>query len=894
MSKPRDRRGRAALSTAVAAAAAALALAAAAWPAPAQATRLRPPPGPAALVPTGGADSAAHGGHGHGSGHRHRGGDSGKGGKGGGKGSGGKEVAGPPTPPGLKGGGGEQGTAAEDLGSDGQVDPISGLGIRNPVCERPGQIRERLTRISCEENGTPQGVYPAANYGFDIHISTGVTHPIGDLTYGFDTILNGIWLGLTFVLGEILALLGLAFGLNPFGDGRTMSQLTAALGRIYAGVTDPWLTTLVVCGGIWFAYKGLVKRELAASVAGTLAAIAMLVVGLWVVHQPRASVGRVAGLADEISLGVISAPQTGSVNRPIGSYAEAMSRVWSRLVEVPFAGLDFSDVRWALSKPPGEAVEKANEKFCEDVGALAQLAVLAEMGSEEAKQACAAYARRRYGRPRRVIDLYLRSSPGSPARDALWDYFDNDDTYKPKVAAQGGDGALTRLSMLALFTIALVGSILLLAWLAVRLFTQAAIAFVLLLIAPFALFFPLLGDSGRRAFKTWGLELLGAIVAKVIYAAFLSVVLLGTVILGKVDGPAGSATGFLLSSVFTWSVFLKRMEVIGWMTIGEPGSGHARGLGLGHYHAMQWGERLAGVPFATLGGLGRRARGMHQRHAAERAEATRAGARSSLQGSARALAEQRYEEARQVVNAYEGGGGEREQGAAPRRAEARAGTGDAAGASAGGRRAGRGERERVGPQARAERGAGEVGGAAAAAGVGAGGGADAGQAGERRRDDGEVGGGAAALPSEERYEEARALLARAARNERARGERWSERDLQRFEAEDRQLLRDSREPADHAHRAGYDRADFEALRGAARERAVEEIERARKRDAKRLRVATELPGRVVGRGRRKAEALRQHRDAFGGHFDRYEHVRRLRRERLARQEHARRNLSRGS
>ena len=128
-----------------------------------------------------------------------------------------------------------------------------------------------------------------------------------------------------------------------------------------------------------------------------------------------------------------------------------------------------------------------------------------------------------------MIDLYLRSSPGSPARQALWEYFDKDeaDRYKAKVAAQGGDGVLTRLSMLALFAIGLLGAILLLAWLAIRLFTQAAIAFVLLLAAPFALFFPLLGDSGRRAFKTWGLTLLGALAAKVIYAAFLSLVLLG-------------------------------------------------------------------------------------------------------------------------------------------------------------------------------------------------------------------------------------------------------------------------------------------------------------------------------------------------------------------------------
>ncbi len=229
-------------------------------------------------------------------------------------------------------------------------------------------------------------------------------------------ILNGLWLGLIFVLKLVLALLGLAFGLNPFADGETMHEIGAAVGRLYARVTQPWLTTAVVCGGIWFAYKGLVRREVAAGVGGTLAAVAMIAVGLWVVQQPQASVGRLASLSDRVALGVIGAPQAGTASRPSGSYAEAMSGLWSRLVEVPFAGLDFSDVSWALSRPPPEAVDKADEKFCEDQGALALMAELADLGVEEAKEACGKFAAQRYGKPRRVIDLYLRSSPGSPAR----------------------------------------------------------------------------------------------------------------------------------------------------------------------------------------------------------------------------------------------------------------------------------------------------------------------------------------------------------------------------------------------------------------------------------------------------------------------------------------------
>lgn len=778
------------------------------------------------------------------------------------------------------GAGKESGTAAEDLGSDGAVDPLSGLGIRNPVCDRISEIQDRATRLSCEASGTPQSNYPPGNYGFDIHIKTGMTHPVGTMSYGFATILSQVWLGLTFVLHQVFALLGLAFGLNPFGDGRTMSEVTVALGRMYNRITDPWLTTLVVCGGIWFAYKGLVKREISASAAGTVAAIALLVVGMWVVHQPRQSVGWLAKLSDRVALGVISAPQSGSVNRPVGSYAEAMTSTWNRLVEVPFAGLDFSDVRWALSKPPPEAVEKADEKFCDDDGMLATLATLAELGSEDAKAACAAYAKQRYGKPRRVIDLYLRSSRGSPSRDALWDYFDNDDKYKAKVAAQGGDGVFSRLSMLALFAIGLLGAMMLLAWLALRLFMQAAIAFVLLLVAPFALFFPMLGETGRRAFRTWGLALLGAIVSKVVYAMFLSVVLMGITVLGKVNGPAGSSTGFLLSCVFAWAVFLKRSEVIGWMRLGEGESGGSHGFGMGHYHAMQWGERIGGMPVGALRGLGRRTARWRRARRGDAAEATTGSAQGALRKSARALADNRLGDAKDVVASYEAAHG---KGGKGRKGKAGAGP-----SSADGKRA-------------------EKGGEASSRGGSRGAAPDA-DAGARplvgtSRTSGKRGSPAAKqkaqqatqqVPSEERYRAAKELIGRAQRNERQGGERWSDKDLKRFEGEDRELLRGKGGAAEHAHRIGMSRAKFESLQGPERHEAEAEIKRARKRDAQRSRLVSETPGRIVGGSRRAAERMRQQRAVLAGAGDRYQHLRRVRGERrAAERQRLRRNVSRG-
>ncbi|HET7445391.1 MAG TPA: hypothetical protein VFJ57_12095 [Solirubrobacterales bacterium] len=742
----------------------------------------------------------------------------------------------------------EAGTAAgaKALGASGQVDPLSGLGIGNPVCDRIGEIRDPETRLSCEVNGTPESTYPASNYGFDIFIDTGIDAPTGTFTKGFVMILNGLWLGLIFVLKLVLALLGLAFGLNPFAEGETMHRIAAAVGNLYARVTQPWLAAAVVCGGIWFAYKGLIRREVAAGVGGTLAALAMVVLGLWIVQQPQASVGRLASFSDSAALGVIGAPQAGTASRPAGSYAEAMSRLWARLVEVPFAGLDFSDVNWALSRPPQEAVDKADEKFCEDQGALALMAELADLGIEDAKETCGQFAAKRYGKPRRVIDLYLRSSPGSPARQALWDYFDNNDTYKPKVAAQGGDGVLTRLSMLALFAVGLLGAVLLLTWLAIRLFSQAAIAFVLLLAAPFLILFPLLGDAGRRAFRSWGLTLLGALIAKVIYAAFLSVVLLGITILGKVDGPGGSATGFLLACAFTWAVFLKRAHLVGWFTVGDSEKVAGRGLaGQLAAFALARGAMRGGAGAlrkgggALRGGAGGGAAWLRSR-GAEQAKLTTETARESLGASTRALAERRHGEAERTVSAFES----RSAHASPR--------------------------EQVSPpRARGDLTA------------------------EPRR----AGAAAPATrpPTESewrRYESAKALLDRTAAERESSGERFSPRDLSHFAAQDRELLRRSSDPADHAHRVGLDRRQFEELGGDERERAIEGIEKARARDERRLEVASGEPGRVRGRARRLAEGVEQRLEESPA--ERRERLSRLRRQRRhAPEVSQRRNLSRG-
>jgi hypothetical protein len=212
-----------------------------------------------------------------------------------------------------------------------------------------------------------------------------------------------------------------------------------------------------------------------------------------------------------------------------------------------------------------------------------------------------------------------------------------------------------------------------------------------------------------------------------------------------------------------------------------------------------------------------------------------------LRSSARALADQRYKEARQTVERFEAPNSER-----AKSAERKTGRPGLRVEGAGGRastQSGRG----VAPEVR---------------------------------------------PSQERYEEARGLIARAERNQSRLGERWSDRDLERFAKEDRELLERSHDPADHAHRAGIERTRFEALRGPERERAEVEIEKARKRDRRRLSVSE--PGqKIADRPRVAVERVRQGLEGSGS--ERRTQLQRLRRERRPTDHLApRRNLSRGA
>ena len=532
---------------------------------------------------------------------------------------------------------GREGSAEPELGTN------NALAIANPMCDERLQADQRA---NCDATGAPEGRYPSSNYSIDVHVDTGLDNVIGNFQALLAQIANGIWLFLIFILNLVLTLLGWALELNPFGDNATMGKISGGLERFYRVFTEPWITAAIVAIGAWSVWKGLGQRQIATAAGGLVMAIVCMTIGLIVIHDPRATVGTVNEFTNDAAQAVIAAPQQGSFGDPTAGYAATTDEVWQAMTLPGFVALNFSDVGWALA-PPDAAPEAISDKYvCLDAAYLAQIpkAKLERLLASPDKPDCEAVAAVA-PKPRTNAEIWLRSSAGSPAREALWKGLTSgelDSTYGLKLGIQGGGGAWTRFPLVFLIAAGLLGGILLLAWLAIRIFTQTAVAFVLVLATPVAMLMPAFGERGRAGFVFWGTTLLGALVSKLVYAALLAIVLFATTVVGGLagsenDGGIGTMMAFLVMAGLWWSVFLKRDQLLSLISIssGDEGRGGRLGALSGYYQARAVGRAIGGqrhernsgymaggVAGAAVGGMGERAhspRGLAERHIEDRA-----------------------------------------------------------------------------------------------------------------------------------------------------------------------------------------------------------------------------------------------------------------------------------
>lgn len=487
----------------------------------------------------------------------------------------------------------EAGSTAPTSPYGGSLDPTTVLGIENPLCgEHSGLSASQVQ--NCRASHSPESAYPVGNYGWDIHIEAGgfVSSLLAPVVSLVLLIFSIIWLILLMVLKGCLIVLGFTFSLSPFTDNTMMREISQGLESFFQNFTSPWLRTLLIILGIWGLYMGIVRRRAGETFGGMLAAVLMLLLSMWIIQAPGDTIGRLASIINKTSLVAVSAPSSGNVSAPIRTYNDAIADVWDQMTAVPFCAMNFSDIEWCMKgKPSQAALEAAKGGLV--VGDVFTTQLLEDLPKNEdrAKEVLEHRLALLFGSTPTIRDLYLRFSPQSGPRDALWDYYHGTPDEKvglplnigpqlnigggtagaapEKVEMQGRGGLLTRMVLVFIFAIGLLGGLLLLLWIAMRLVMAAAASFVLVLATPLAMFFPVFGQSGRSAFVRWGTSLIGAVLSKLIFSGLLGIVLLGSSVLGSGIGGASPSLGLIATMAFWWAVFLSRERFLSLLQI-EP------------------------------------------------------------------------------------------------------------------------------------------------------------------------------------------------------------------------------------------------------------------------------------------------------------------------------------
>ncbi|HWX73879.1 MAG TPA: hypothetical protein VNZ05_01145, partial [Solirubrobacteraceae bacterium] len=170
--------------------------------------------------------------------------------------------------------------------------------------------------------------------------------------------------------------------------------------------------------------------------------------------------------------------------------------------------------------------------------------------------------------------IFLALPANGPARNSI-----NDESSLLRVMCQGSEatschgpmaaqaefrtdgGTWKRVGGLLLIVAGVLGMLCLFGFIALRLLGAAIFSLLYLLLAPAAVLAPALGDTGRRLFRGWAARLLGAVLAKLVFAFLLGVVLAVLAILASLEG-VGWWTQWLLMSAFWWGAFGRRHQAL--------------------------------------------------------------------------------------------------------------------------------------------------------------------------------------------------------------------------------------------------------------------------------------------------------------------------------------------
>ena len=536
------------------------------------------------------------------------------------------------------------------------ADPLVSNGLGSPLCrgalgaEELSAARER----GCETSGFVGASAPTENFGLDVHIDTGflglssgsVDRAIQDL------LVTPAWMAIVWAVHALVVMLEWCFTIDLLDDASV--ELGSSLRAAQTRLTYPWLASVLAIAAIVTAYHGLIRRRVSDALGQALVAGTMMVAGLWVILDPSGTVGALGGWANQASLGTLAVAANGAPARAGRALGDSMAGVFAAAVEVPWCYLEFGDVGWcrnARRRDPrlyaaGLAIARRElaQASCRDEGSLT---LCAPAGGAAAK--ALEHSAELLRSARTNGEIFLALPANGSQRNSI-----NDESSLLRVMCQSSDatsckgamaaqaefrtnaGTLQRVGGLLLIWGGVLGMLLIFGFIGLRLLGAAIFSLLYLLLAPAVVLAPALGEAGRAVFRRWAANLVGALVAKLLFGFLLGVLLTVLAMLAGLEA-LGWWTQWLLMSALWWGAYGRRHQVLS-MAGGSPGERNAsRSVSSRVAGLLEPPRKVLGAAGAIGRGLGAPARDPERRERIARTAAR--GAAEQMEAQARRLLE---------------------------------------------------------------------------------------------------------------------------------------------------------------------------------------------------------------------------------------------------------------
>jgi hypothetical protein len=432
------------------------------------------------------------------------------------------------------------------------------------------------------------GRYPLSHYTLDQHFDA----VSASLTGGVDVsgvppmiayfLASVLWVLTSFLANLLISLFSFAFSLDlvngsqATGGVGALAPLSEAIHSIYANVFGgPWLVLAVAVVGVWAMWKALVQRRYSETAGALGLSLIYVVLALFFVAQPAATIGSASGWTNQMSESFLSISDNGSLSGARRAKDDAANQLFDLLVFKPWVVLDFGGLEHCAlagsgssdSDPESAPVRPLSSNPNRDAALARRLASGTEVTADG--KVCVNNANK-------YASHFLRFGLDTDERSAEYDALNDGDSSKlpeadtakagyrlgvadkPATDAMEAGGQYQRLLVAIVVFVGELGAFCLLGSLSVGIILAQVLLLLLLAFAPVALVAAAIPGRGHDFFKGWLEKLAGYLLRKAAYSLILAILLTVNGALASATSALGWLMSFGLQALFFWAVFLQR------------------------------------------------------------------------------------------------------------------------------------------------------------------------------------------------------------------------------------------------------------------------------------------------------------------------------------------------